>query len=85
MYFITKITNKSLSLWKYLWSDVWSDTRDNWYIRIIKTLNLTVKSFLNANLQSQAAALTYHTVLALVPALFNPSSKSQAPAAGASK
>lgn len=69
MYFITKITNKSLSLWKYLWSDVWSDTRDNWYIRIIKTLNLTVKSFLNANLQSQAAALTYHTVLALVPAL----------------
>ena len=23
MDFITKITNKSLSLWKYLWSDVW--------------------------------------------------------------
>ena len=58
MDFITKITNKSLSLWKYLWSDVWSDTRDNWYIKLIKTLNLTVKSFLNANLQSQAAALT---------------------------
>ena len=69
MDFITKITNKSLSLWKYLWSDVWSDTRDNWYIKLIKTLNLTVKSFLNANLQSQAAALTYHTILALVPAL----------------
>ncbi len=69
MDFITKITNKSLTLWKYLWSDVWSDTRDNWTIRIIKTLNLTVKSFLNANLQSQAAALTYHTILALVPAL----------------
>ena len=69
MDFITKITNKSLSLWKYLWSDVWSDTRDNWYITLIKTLNLTVKSFLNANLQSQAAALTYHTILALVPAL----------------
>ena len=69
MDFITKITNKSLSLWKYLWSDVWSDTRDNWYIKLIKTLNLTVKSFLNSNLQSQAAALTYHTILALVPAL----------------
>lgn len=69
MDFITKITNKSLSLWKYLWSDVWSDTRDNWYIKLIKTLNLTVKSFLNANLQSHAAALTYHTILALVPAL----------------
>lgn len=69
MDFITKITNKSITLWKYLWSDVWSDTRDNWYIKLIKTLNLTIKSFLNANLQSQAAALTYHTILALVPAL----------------
>lgn len=69
MDFITKTTNKSVALWKYLWSDVWSDTRDNWYVRLVKTLNLSVKSFLNANLQSQAAALTYHTILALVPAL----------------
>ncbi|MBR5332660.1 MAG: YihY/virulence factor BrkB family protein [Muribaculaceae bacterium] len=69
MDFITKITDKSISLWKYLWSDVWSDTRNNWYVGLIKTLNLTVKSFLNAKLQSQAAALTYHTILALVPAL----------------
>ncbi len=69
MDFITKITNKAISLWEYAWSNVWSDTRDNWYIRLTKTLNLSVKSFLNANLQSQAAALTYHTILALVPAL----------------
>ncbi len=69
MDFITKVTNKSIALWKYAWNDVWSDTRDNWYIRLTKTLNLSIKSFLNANLQSQAAALTYHTILALVPAL----------------
>ena len=69
MEFITKITNKSIALWNYLWNDVWSDTRNNWYIRLAKTLNLSVKSFLNANIQSQAAALTYHTILALVPAL----------------
>ena len=52
-----------------MWNDVWSDTRDDWRIKLIKTLNLSIKSFLDSDLQSRAAALTYRTILALVPAL----------------
>ena len=69
MKYITNIKDKSLSIWKYLCRDVWSDTRDDWRIKLIKTLNLSIKSFLDSDLQSRAAALTYRTILALVPAL----------------
>lgn len=53
----------------YYTGGVWSDTRTSWRVDIIKTLNLSVRSFLNADLQSQAAAMTYRTLLAIVPAL----------------
>lgn len=53
----------------YCTGGVWSDTRTSWRVDIIKTLNLSVRSFLNADLQSQAAAMTYRTLLAIVPAL----------------
>lgn len=69
MNFINEIKEKSLATWKYVWSDVWSDTRDYWHVRLIKTLNLSIKSFLDSDLQSRAAGLTYRTILALVPAL----------------
>lgn len=69
MNFITKIKDKSIVIWEYVWNDVWSDTRDDWRIKLIKTLNLSIKSFLDSDLQSRAAALTYRTILALVPAL----------------
>ena len=69
MKYITNIKDKSLSIWKYLCRDVWSDTRDDWRIRVIKTINLSVRSFLDSDLQSRAAGLTYRTLLALVPAL----------------
>ena len=68
-YLITKIKDKSIAIWEYVWNDVWSDTRDDWRIKLIKTLNLSIKSFLDSDLQSRAAALTYRTILALVPAL----------------
>lgn len=48
---------------------MWRDTRSNWRINLLKTLNITVRSFLDTDLQSQACALTYRTVLAIVPAL----------------
>lgn len=69
MNLITKIKDKSIAIWEYVWNDVWSDTRDDWRIKLIKTLNLSIKSFLDSDLQSRAAALTYRTILALVPAL----------------
>lgn len=43
--------------------------RNTLYVRLVKTVNLSVRTFLDRNLQRQAAALTYSTVLALVPAI----------------
>lgn len=56
-------------VWKYCATGVWSDTRRTWQINAIKTLNLSVRSFLNTDLQIRAAALTFYTLLAIVPAL----------------
>jgi membrane protein len=53
----------------YVCVGVWKDARDSIGVRIIKTLNLSFKSFFNKDLQSASMALTYSTVLALVPAL----------------
>ncbi|MYM13060.1 YihY/virulence factor BrkB family protein [Muribaculum intestinale] len=53
----------------YCTTEVWSDTRRTWRINTIKTINLTVRSFLNTDLQNRASALTYNTLLAIVPAL----------------
>lgn len=52
---------------RYCISGVWSDRRPILGVRIIKTINLTVSSFLNRGLQIKSMALTYSTVLALVP------------------
>lgn len=48
---------------------VWEESDEHWYIRSAKVISLSVKSFLDKTLQSQAAALTYNTILAIVPAL----------------
>jgi membrane protein len=53
----------------YAAAGVWSDTRRNWGVNLMKTANLSVRSFLNSNLQIKASALTYQTMLAIVPAL----------------
>ena len=55
--------------WQYCAGGVWSDTRDTLGVIVVKTRNLSVKSFMDANLQSQACAMTYRTLLAIVPAL----------------
>lgn len=60
---------KLLTFWNYCVHGVWSDTRPLWRVNIIKTINITVRSFLNTDLQSQACAMTYRTMLAIVPAL----------------
>lgn len=61
------------SLWvkntvNYCMEGVWSDPRNNIGTRIVKTLNLTVSSFFNSQLQNKSMALTYTTVLSIVPA-----------------
>lgn len=53
---------------EFLWTGVWRSPSNTSWIRIVKVLNLSVRTFLNKDLQSRAMALTYSTVLAIVPA-----------------
>lgn len=61
---IEKVTN----FINYCWTGVWQDTSDKNSVRIIKVANLSVRSFLDRDLQTRSMSLTYSTVLAIVPA-----------------
>lgn len=61
--------DKTVSWWEYCSQGVWEDRRNTAYVKFIKIVNITVKTFLDKDLQSQACALTYRTLLAIVPAL----------------
>lgn len=63
------LLSKAEAWWDYCSEGVWRDTRRTWKVNFIKTLNLSVRSFFNADLQTQACAMTYRTLLAIVPAL----------------
>lgn len=67
--FITRIIEKVSNLVNYCWTGVWHETRDTTGIRILKVINLSVRSFLDRDLQTKSMSLTYSTVLAIVPAL----------------
>ena len=67
---------KKDSLWHRLMQNiqycvygVWDDTKQEWPVKVLKTINLSVHSFLDRDLQMRSCALTYNTVLAVVPAL----------------
>lgn len=64
-----KTKTRAIGLWEYCYEGVWKDKRDTSKVNIVKTLNLTVRSFMSSDLQSAACALTYRTLLAIVPAL----------------
>lgn len=71
-----KITDKWNNLilairkgWSFVSEDVWKCRSNNIFIHIIKTVNLSVRCFLNEMLQQRASALTFRTLLAIVPAL----------------
>jgi len=67
--FIARSATKVKALVTYVCTGVWSDPRRNWKLNILRTINLSVSSFLNRDIQSQACAMTYRTMLAVVPAL----------------
>ena len=54
---------------KYCIHDVWDDSRSVWSVRTVKIINLSIRSYLDRDLQMRSCALTYNTVLAVVPAL----------------
>ena len=54
---------------RYCVSGVWDDTRTLLPVRAVKIVNLSIRSYLDRDLQIRAGSLTYSTVLAVVPAL----------------
>lgn len=66
---IARLTRWSMDTWRYCSQDVWNDNTKSLKVNLIKTVNLSIRSFLNQDLQSKSCALTYRTLLAIVPAL----------------
>ena len=70
---IASFVNRSIdwgkNAWDYYNNRVWQDTSKSWRVDLVKVINLTVRGFMNGNLQSKACAMTYRTLLALVPLL----------------
>ncbi len=67
--FLTRLYDRVAGLWQYCSEGVWEDHRDILKVNIVKTLNLTVRTFFSTDLQSKACAMTFRTMLAVVPAL----------------
>lgn len=65
----TRFFSRVGALADYCRKGVWRDPRDTFGIRMLKILNLSVRSFMDRDLQLRSMALTYSTVLAIVPAL----------------
>lgn len=63
---VTRLYNRALLYWN---EGIWRDNRNVWWVNVLKTINLSVRSFTNTDLQSQACAMTYRTALAIIPAL----------------
>ena len=66
--FITRLVDRIMRWWEYCSTGVWSDGRNTVGVRFVKTVNLSVKSFFDRGLQIKSMALTYNTVLSIVPA-----------------
>lgn len=66
---LQRLVTFGMELWQYCSEGVWNDTRKTKKVNFIKTVNLSVTSFFSQDLQSRACALTYRTILAIVPAL----------------
>lgn len=65
---ISRLTGKARVFWEYASHGVWCDSRPKLYVNLIKTLNIAVRSFFSADVQTQACAMTYRTLLSIVPA-----------------
>ena len=60
---------KVMRCFEYCMKGVWDDASARWQVKAVKVVNLSVHSYLDRDLQTRACALTYRTVLAVVPAL----------------
>lgn len=64
----TRLFDKASNFANYFWTGIWKENSDSSKVRILKVANLSIRSFLDRDLQSRSMSLTYSTVLAIVPA-----------------
>lgn len=63
----------ALRVWRFLTHDIWSYTNDDvrgiyrWLMNVFKSLYLSIRFFIADRIFEKASALTYYTLLALVP------------------
>lgn len=67
--FFARLYEKVMAFYEYCWSGIWKESSSTTKIRLIKVANLSVRSFLDRDLQTKSMSLTYSTVLAIVPAI----------------
>lgn len=67
--FFERIRVRAMEAYRYYDEGVWQDSHRSFKVNLVKTINLTVRGFLDGSLQSKACAMTYRTVLAIVPML----------------
>ena len=67
--FFARVSSWVRWFWQFVSVDIWHITEYKLHIHILKTLNLSVRCFLNEKLQEKASALTFSSILAIVPAL----------------
>lgn len=65
----SEFTGKVKAFYQYCVMGVWNDSRDTWKVNAVKIINLSVRNFLDKDLQDKACNLAYRTVLAFVPTL----------------
>ena len=69
------MTTKIKKLWTFLTYDIWRvtesevDKKTFSLYNIIKTIYITIEKFSGQRINAKAAALTYNTLLALIPIL----------------
>lgn len=66
---LNRLSSQFSQLAAFLTTGIWERTDDKWYIRVLKVVNLSVRSFFDRDLLTQAYSLTYCTLLAIVPVL----------------
>lgn len=65
--FFKRWSQKISDFISYCSTGVWQDPRNNLKVRVIKVINLSIKSFFDRDLQTKSMSLTFSTVLAIVP------------------
>lgn len=61
--------DRAMALYRYFTEGVWESNSRSFRVTLVKTLSLSVRSFMDRGLQTLSTSLTYNTVLAIVPAL----------------